>query len=1266
MINSKSIVNRIYSFIEPLFKEPKKHLKTWLVVIIFLTSIWSVVFFLNRPEPAQASWWNETWLYRKAVNISNDNGENLTDFQVAVTLDTASLITDGKMQDSCNDIRITDINGKMLPHFLDSVPGCNNESTVIWTKIPEIPTEGKTIYVYYGNPSASNQNNGEEVLESGGIWLTNWYDGHASQPINESEMDTLFSAVSYSDRGGWGPRSQIDCNNNACNIYGTDSNYLTLLEGWIYAPESGTYGFATDSDDASDVHINGANWKDNVGGTNVVSWYGGHGTSGNWTHNGTISLNAGFHRYVYRHEEVSGGDDWLAGWQKPSDTSYTLIPTENFYYRKHIDNEPVVDTTLSEEISPGPVAYWKFDEGEGTTAHDSSGQGNDGTINGATWQTEDMCISGKCLEFDGTNNIEIPNPLHQDNLNQEWTVKAWIKLANNVEIGTQYLISSFNLGLRLNHHSANKPLLYLNSGIDDYYIYGTQDLKDNNWHHVTFIFRNSDGLRKIYIDGKDDSSSGPNHTSTPAGISDTIYLGTGTIGFIDEIKIYPYARTEEQIKSDYVARASSKGSGAVFGHKAETAQITPIASKLVAHWKFDEGYGSTAHDHIGGNHGTLSGTTVPEWTNEGKVGKALIFDGIDSYLTADLNVSPSETTVSFWLKNASYGAGPYLFRSNANTRTYIGVNSSNNLYFTKGSPSTSIASISNPTTNSWTHVLLKWWSDSGSLYGQAFINGKPINDPVFFEGTANGSYITVGGFSSTGGQNAAGFIDEVKIYNAALTQEEILQDYNQGMAAVMGQSSTNTGSTAPGGSAAQEYCVPGSNDTCRPPVAEWKFDEKTGDTAYDTSGNNNEGTLVNNPTWRSTAFCKEGGCLEFNGSNYVSKNNFSGLTGKSGATIEFFARPTTLAEGSYAFWADSNTLIEIGCSSTFSCDENDARVRWHLDGAWRNSHIATDSVEQNQWDHWVFLFDSGNTKIYKNGVEIYSGSDSQTSITSSNSDYYIGYREEGYNNFNGLIDQILIYDYARTPAQIAWDYNRGKPVGHWRFDECQGTTAYDVSGNGNHGTINIGATAPQTSVGTCASENSAHAWYNGREGKWGASLSFDGMDDYVAITDNNLLDANSNTGFSAFAWVKFFDIPSSGYQHIINKGWSTTEGYFLRLYNLQKKIQVKIEDNNGNVISDDQSGLSSNTNIDTNRWYHLGLTFNGTETKLYLDGRVDNSSTDEDIGDATNSLPVKFGVAQGNSAPVNGLIDDVRIYNYALTPLQIKTLYNDGAVRFGD
>jgi hypothetical protein len=96
--------------------------------------------------------------FRRQITINNtSNSNNLTDFQVLITLDTQSLISAGKMRNDCGDIRFTDSDGQtLLNYWLES--GCNTASTKIWVKVPSIPANSsKTIYVYYGNPSATSE-----------------------------------------------------------------------------------------------------------------------------------------------------------------------------------------------------------------------------------------------------------------------------------------------------------------------------------------------------------------------------------------------------------------------------------------------------------------------------------------------------------------------------------------------------------------------------------------------------------------------------------------------------------------------------------------------------------------------------------------------------------------------------------------------------------------------------------------------------------------------------------------------------------------------------------------------------------------------------------------------------------------------------------------------------------------------------------------------------------------------------------------------------
>ncbi|MEM5794118.1 MAG: DUF2341 domain-containing protein [Candidatus Aenigmatarchaeota archaeon] len=104
------------------------------------------------------------FLYRKALVIDNTaNSNGLTDYQVRIVLDTQALISQGKMQSDCEDIRFKD-DDKFLSYWLES--GCNTSQTIIWVKVPSIPASSKkTIYLYYGNSEMSSASNPEETFD---------------------------------------------------------------------------------------------------------------------------------------------------------------------------------------------------------------------------------------------------------------------------------------------------------------------------------------------------------------------------------------------------------------------------------------------------------------------------------------------------------------------------------------------------------------------------------------------------------------------------------------------------------------------------------------------------------------------------------------------------------------------------------------------------------------------------------------------------------------------------------------------------------------------------------------------------------------------------------------------------------------------------------------------------------------------------------------------------------------------------------------------
>jgi len=141
--------------------------------------------------------------YIRNITIDNSsNANNLTDYQVLITLDTATLISAGKMRSDCGDIRFYD-GANNLSYWIES--GINTSSTRIWVKVPSIPaSSSKVISMYYGNPNLGSISNGDNTFsffdDFNGTsldtdkWLT---IGSPSISFSNSQL-TFYSTSDYS------------------------------------------------------------------------------------------------------------------------------------------------------------------------------------------------------------------------------------------------------------------------------------------------------------------------------------------------------------------------------------------------------------------------------------------------------------------------------------------------------------------------------------------------------------------------------------------------------------------------------------------------------------------------------------------------------------------------------------------------------------------------------------------------------------------------------------------------------------------------------------------------------------------------------------------------------------------------------------------------------------------------------------------------------------------------------------------------------------
>lgn len=197
-------------------------------------------------------------------------------------------------------------------------------------------------------------------------------------------------------------------------------------------------------------------------------------------------------------------------------------------------------------------------------------------------------------------------------------------------------------------------------------------------------------------------------------------------------------------------------------------------------------------------------------------------------------------------------------------------------------------------------------------------------------------------------------------------------------------------------------------------------------------------------------------------------------------------------------------------------------------------------------------------------------------------------------------------------------------IGWWKFDETQGKTAKDSSGGNHNGTL----------VGNAK-------WAHGRTG---GAVALDGAGSYVRIADKSAFDMGDQTTIAC--WVNIHSV-SADWMTIVAKG---DNAWRLSTINQDKKFHFSVNDWNRTA------GLNGSTTINADEWHHLAAVYNGGVLQLYIDGKLD-ASQPWTGGIGKNNSDVLIGEnAQQSGRFFNGLIDDVRIYNQALSESEIKAL----------
>ena len=669
------------------------------------------------------------------------------------------------------------------------------------------------------------------------------------------------------------------------------------------------------------------------------------------------------------------------------------------------------------------------------------------------------------------------------------------------------------------------------------------------------------------------------------------------------------------------------------------------------------------------NHGSPVNIATSTFYVAGKIGQALKFDGVNDYVNvgapASLNLT-NNYTLSMWVRLAGFGGG--LIRQSNNSSNGAQYDkyslrpvSATSLVFATGNGTTgdSDSFNFNMTFDTWTMVTCTLSSSNvKSCYKNGALVGTATND-------VDTSLVTptvglIGTLRNAAGNFSNGVLDDIRIYNRALSANEIKQLYNLGAGTKQAVSPkiTPMASTTP--------CSTGSGLSCGL-VGYWTFDGKdmANGVALDKSGNDNHGSPVNIATSTFYVAGKIGQALNFDGVNdYVNVryNNAFDFSTSNSFTYSFWAKYNNSSQTSKdliikAASSKQNPRFFIGSDGSFN-------FRLYDGTSANNVNIPLSaSIKNRTWHHFVGLNDGGTVKVYIDGI--HQGTDSSTVIgTIQNSGAISIGAQYGANAFNGSLDDVRVYNRALTVNEIKQIYNLGSGtkqavspkitpmasttpcstgsglscglVGYWTFDgkDMANGVALDKSGNFATGTPSGIATS---------------TFY--APGKIGQGLNFDGVDDYVNITSTSNLKNISSGAVSL--WFKSVNQVLGDRFIYAQRTGSNNDRIYLLIEDLSKDFQCGFADN--------ANAISSNNNIaGDNRWHFGLIKWNSTTAECYLDGVLIGTPYTGTLVAGTPGLNI--GALQNNPSTYGftGFVDDVRVYNRVLSANEITQLYNLG------
>ncbi len=768
---------------------------------------------------------------------------------------------------------------------------------------------------------------------------------------------------------------------------------------------------------------------------------------------------------------------------------------------------------------------------------------------------------------------------------------------------------------------------------------------------------------QLFTVGKVDSATGNNlfciALSWDGGTSWTAAESSADLGITDQVdfygsSFYKWGRTW----------STSELSNANFRVKimpdADSSTSRDFDLNQLGVIVYSDGY----KDHTGKGYTAIPQNAVIDAV--GKIGSAVYFEGTETGLdisSVNSAVNTNTGSIALWMKRDfadSITTDKNVFTIFTDISNYLSLNYDNfndrwsYVHVRGGTLDEATTPVSAIGTSTWSHVVATWDTTADTI--KLYVDGVERSSSSGL-GTWSGTLLI--SLVSDTSTSFLGSIDDFRIYTRALSIDEIKRLYQVGATSKINTSMSGANTALENGL-----------------VGHWTFDGADVDTSSTTGEiidkkSTTRGDWINHAT--TTVPGKIGQGIQFDGVNdYVSTNRTIAQLGSGAKTIAIWVYPLDYGRTASNIYSLSPLIMDdagyFGIMVGTSTNYGTINRIWAYN--WDNTAKAADTTYAvNEWQHIVVVHDLTNLKIYRNGV---LASSTLSITTGVNTGTYLvgsGYNDVPVHYSNANIDDVRIYNRALSSDEV----NRLYAIG--------ATAKVNTSMAGANTSLETGLMYYTTFDGLDVDTSSTTGeiinkksttrsdWGNHASttvpGKIGQAIQFDGVDDYI----------NAGTGIAPSseiticAWVyrrTSRNNATAGWQDIIARSSTANTGNYVFEFNTIG-VDEALVFNTGATYVAPNTVLDVKQNTDPrpftlNTWHHLCATYissSGTGA-LYWNGQSLTLHSTENEALRTTSESLFIGGRTGSSDITNGNLDDVRIYNRALSATEIKRLYDIG------